>query len=117
VVLRQGNPIRGLSGHSGYVESVVFRSDGKTLASGSWDNTIRLWDLDLYFMFLKEGKPTPLFFAFAEAAEFFWQVKREGLEFKRNVTPTLYPKEGYYLEIRPQIPPPALPPRSGAKQV
>ena len=32
-------------GHSGFVTSVVFSSDGKTLASSSWDNTIRLWDV------------------------------------------------------------------------
>ena len=32
------------AGHTDYVWSVAFSLDGDTLASGSWDNTIRLWD-------------------------------------------------------------------------
>ena len=32
------------SAHSGYVTSVAFSPDGKTIVSGSWDQTIKVWD-------------------------------------------------------------------------
>ncbi|MDZ8224257.1 MAG: ribosome assembly protein 4, partial [Nostoc sp. ChiVER01] len=37
--------VNTLEGHSSRVSSVVFSPDGKTLASGSDDNTIKLWDI------------------------------------------------------------------------
>jgi WD40 repeat protein len=34
-----------LKGHSGWVTGVAFSSDGQKLASGSWDQTVKLWDV------------------------------------------------------------------------
>jgi guanine nucleotide-binding protein subunit beta-2-like 1 protein len=40
-----GYPRRALKGHSHFVSDVVISSDGQFALSGSWDNTLRLWDL------------------------------------------------------------------------
>jgi WD40 repeat protein len=37
--------IATLPGHRGWIWSVRFASDGQTLASGSQDGTIKLWDV------------------------------------------------------------------------
>jgi WD40 repeat protein len=38
-----GTALRTLAGHTDLVSSVAWSPDGKTLASGSLDQTIRLW--------------------------------------------------------------------------
>ena len=41
-----GAPRRALKGHSHFVQDVVISSDGQFALSGSWDGTLRLWDLN-----------------------------------------------------------------------
>jgi len=40
-----GEPRRSLRGHSHIVQDVVISSDGQFALSGSWDGTLRLWDI------------------------------------------------------------------------
>lgn len=37
---------RALRGHSHYVQDVIISSDGQFCLSGSWDSTLRLWDIN-----------------------------------------------------------------------
>ena len=39
-------PRRSLVGHSHFVSDVVISSDGQFALSGSWDRTMRLWDIN-----------------------------------------------------------------------
>lgn len=41
-----GTPQRALKGHGHFVTDVVLSTDGQYALSGSWDKTLRLWDLN-----------------------------------------------------------------------
>ena len=40
-----GQPLKSLHGHNHFVSSLALNSDSTKLVSGSWDKTIRLWDI------------------------------------------------------------------------
>ena len=41
-----GQPFRILEGHRDRVDAVAFHPDGLTLATASWDSTVRIWGID-----------------------------------------------------------------------
>jgi WD40 repeat protein len=45
--VQQNRLIATLRGHTSRVVSVALSSDGKYLASGSWDSTVKLWNFIL----------------------------------------------------------------------
>jgi WD40 repeat protein len=45
--LQSKNEIVTLRGHNSYIFAVAFSADGKHLASGSGDKSIKLWDVVL----------------------------------------------------------------------
>ena len=40
----EAQTVKTLAGHTGNVWSVAYSPDGRTLASGSWDSSIRIWN-------------------------------------------------------------------------
>ena len=36
--------LQTLKGHDGHVYSMAFSPDGQQIVSGSWDNTVKIWD-------------------------------------------------------------------------
>lgn len=45
-IIKDAQPLYNLTGHSHIVSSLAISADGKFLVSGSWDQTIKIWQLD-----------------------------------------------------------------------
>lgn len=54
--IRTGDTLRSLPGHTEPIETLVFSHDGKTLASGSMDGTVLLWDWEKIISKTKDFK-------------------------------------------------------------
>lgn len=89
--VKSGQVLKTLKGHASSVKLMVFSSDGKTLVSGSEDNTIRLWNVSSgqeINSFSKDGPTT------------FLEVSKVTPEFYRNNSVyRVSPNERFQIEL------------------
>jgi guanine nucleotide-binding protein subunit beta-2-like 1 protein len=74
-----GTPYKALKGHGHFVSDAVISSDGQFALSGSWDGTLRLWDIAQYvkiFHLIKNSKMNFIFFLEENQQEFLMIIKK-----------------------------------------
>ncbi len=90
-----------LSGHTASVNSVAFSPDGKKLATGSWDKTAKIWDLEQGKHILTLSGHT----SFVNSVAFSPRRKKT----RHRLLPTRPQKSGIWNKARTSLPSPDIP--------